>query len=547
MSTPNAPHSGVRPRSLAAFCTAVLAAAALSLLPAIPAAADDLTDLTTAAQEARAAADAAHAAADQATADASAASASAADLSAAAEAAALAATAAADALSLAPDDAVLQAASEAAQAASEAANDLAATAAAVAAQAEAAAAAALANAEALEAAAVAAEAALAAASPPAEEPEETDETEETEETGETSEQEAARFVNTCDNVTFETFSQDTSRWDWCFPEPDIDIDVENVCPLEVQVHVKHLWFAEWFDYSITVNGVEQQFEVDQWGKTSFTVAAEEGAFEVKVYRGDHKVAYDFEWLWQVCPSISTEVEHECKVINGEAEVEVRVADLDWWRFYDITVTGPGYDETFEVSWSTYWEEDLYLVPGNYTVTVVSDGWKDIPSLGPVVYNFTVDPCPGEVIITINPVCSTDGSGSLGATLSGLVIGREYWVTVEGSGGIITDVTFTADATTWAVPPAHLPPGTYTVTVVDTESYDVEYALLGAKYVEEVPQYDPLTWTATGTISPCPALASTGEGPSSELLPALALLPLGAGFVIASAVRRRRPLMEVEEE
>ena len=534
MSTRNAPHRGVRPRSLSAFCTAVLAAAALSLLPALSAAGDELTDLTVAAEEARAAADAAHADAAQAQADAAAAQATAAQLRAAADAAAIAASAAADALSLDPENVDLQTAATQAQAAFDEADGLAASAEALAAEAEAAAAAALANAEALEAAAVAAEEALAAAVPPEEV------------TEQAVDQEAARFVNTCDNVSFETFSQDTSRWNWCFPDPEIDIDVENVCPLEVEVHVKHLWFAEWFDYSITVNGVEQQFEVDEWGKTTFTVAAEEGAFEVKVYRGEHKVAYEFEWLWQLCPNISTDVEHECKVIGGEAEVEVRVADLDWWRSYDVTVTGPGYDETFEVSWTTYWEEDLYLAPGDYTVTVASEGWKHVPSLGPVTYQFTVEPCPGEVVITITPVCSTNDSGSLGASLSGLVPGREYWVTVEGPDGVVTDVTFIADATTWAVPPAHLPPGTYTVTVVDTQSYDVEYTLLGAKYVD-MPEYDPLTWTAKGTISPCPALASTGEGPSSELLPALALLPLGAGLVVASAVRRRRPLMEVDEE
>ncbi|MDF1477535.1 hypothetical protein PYV02_00390 [Leifsonia sp. H3M29-4] len=530
------PHGAVRPRSLAAFCTAVLAAASLALLPALPAAADDLTDLTTAAQEARAAADAAHATAAQAQTDAAAAAESAASARAAADSASATATTAADALAASPDDPALQTAAAEAQAAFEAADAAALTAEAAAAEAEAAAAAALATAQELEAAAVAAEEALAAANPPAEETVEEP----------SSEVSSERMVNNCNDVSFSTYSQDTDRWGWCFPDPEIDIDVTNVCPIEVVVSVEHLWFAEWLDYSITVNGVEQQFEIDKWGKTSFTVAAEEGAFEVKVYRGDHKVAYEHEWLWQVCPNISTDVEHECKVIGGDAEVEVRVADLDWWRTYDIVVSGPNGDETFQADWTSYWEKDLYLVPGDYTVTVTSEGWKHVPALGPVTYQFTVAPCPGEVVITITPTCSTNDAGSLGATLSGLVIGREYWVTVEGPGGVVTDVTFIADATTWAVPPAHLPPGTYTVTVVDTQSYDIEYAVLGAKYVD-VPEYDPLTWTATGTISSCPALAHTGEGPSSQLLPALALVPIGAGLMVAGAVRRRRPLMEAEEE
>jgi len=533
------PHGAVRPRSLAAFCTAVLAAASLALLPALPAGADDLTDLTTAAQEARAAADAAHATAAQAQTDAAAAVESAASARAAADSASATATTAADALAASPDDPALQTAAAEAQAAFEAADAAALTAEAAAAEAEAAAAAALATAQELEAAAVAAEEALAAANPPAEEAEETVEEPPSEVSSE-------RMVNNCNDVSFSAYSQNTDRWGWCFPDPEIDIDVVNVCPIEVEVNVEHLWFAEWLDYSITVNGVEQQFEIDKWGKTSFTVPAEEGAFEVKVYRGDHKVAYEFEWLWQVCPNISTDVEHECKVIDGEAEVEVRVADLDWWRTYDIVVSGPNGDETFQAQWTPYWEEDLYLVPGDYTVTVTSEGWKHVPALGPVTYQFTVAPCPGEVVITITPTCSTNDAGSLGATLSGLVIGREYWVTVEGPDGVVTDVTFIADATTWAVPPAHLPPGTYTVTVVDTQSYDIEYTVLGAKYVD-LPEYDPLTWTATGTISPCPALAHTGEGPSSQLLPALALVPIGAGLMVAGAVRRRRPLMEAEEE
>lgn len=527
-----------RPRSIAAFCTAILAAAALALLPALPAAADTLDDLATAAAEARAAADAAHGAAAQAESDAASAASAAADLRSVSDADAAAAAAALEAANLAPDDPVLQQAATDAQAVADASDALADSAEALAAEAAAAAAAALAEAEALEAAAVAAEEALAAAqSPPQEEVIEP----------ETEQVPSQRLIESCEEVNTDSFTQESFEWEWCFPEPEIDIKVENICPIEVTVYLEHLYWSEWFDYTVKINGVEHEVDPDYWGNASITVTdVEEGKFEVKVYRGDEKVAYDYKWIWQTCPEISTDLEHECKVIDGTAEVEVRVSDLEWWRSYDITVTGPDYEETFTAAWVTYWEEDLYLEPGEYTVTVESEGWRYIPDLGPVTYTFTVDPCPGEVIITITPVCSTNGSGSLGASLSGLVIGREYWVTVEGPDGLVTDVTFIADATTWAVPPAHLPPGTYTVTVVDTESYDIGDELLKS-IVVEIPEYDPLTWTAKGTISPCPALASTGTGPSTQLVPALALLPLGAGLVIASALRRRRPLMESEEE
>jgi hypothetical protein len=509
----------------------------MALLPALPAAADDdVSALTVAAQEARAAADAAHDTADAAVATADDASAQADALRAAADAASAANTAAADALALDPENVDLIAAAEAAQLAFDAADGLATDAEAAAAEANAAADAALADAAALEDAALAAEAALAAATGPPEE-------EVTPPTDDESLVQSSKF-NSCEQ-DLSVFAQDTAKWNWCFPDPEIDIDVENICPTEIVVHISHLWW--WVDYTVLVNGVEYPITIDQWGKATFTVTDfTDGKFEVKIYKGDKKIAYEHEWIKSDCPWISTDVEHECRVIDGTAEVEVALHDLQWWRSYDVTITGPnGYSYTNTISWQGYWEHDFDLEPGSYVVSVESPGWRHVPHLGPVVYEFTVDPCPGQVTITIVPTCATSGSGSLGASLSGLVPGREYHVTVVGPNGTVTDVTFVAAAPTWPVPPANLPPGTYTVTVVDTESSDGGYMMLDYKQVEH--QYDPLTWTATGTISPCPALAHTGTGPSTELVPGLALIPIGAGLLVASAMRSRRRMVDLVEE
>ena len=203
----------------------------------------------------------------------------------------------------------------------------------------------------------------------------------------------------------------------------------------------------------------------------------------------------------------------------------------------MTVTGPGgFSQEFTFDNHHYWDRNFDLPPGTYTVTVESDGRTDV---GPVTYQFTVDPCPGIVTITFSPQCAVGGSGSLGAMLSGLVPGREYHVTLTGPNGLITDQTFTASSPTWAVPPSSLPAGTYTVKVVDTHGY------VGDTWKSDKSwEHSELSWSGTGTVSTCPQLAMTGAVTGPTTMAALVLLPLGGAFLMVSRVLvRRRNRME----
>jgi hypothetical protein len=113
--------------------------------------------------------------------------------------------------------------------------------------------------------------------------------------------------------------------------------------------------------------------------------------------------------------------------------------------------------------------------------------------------------------------------------------------------VITDTTFDASSDTWAVPPANLPPGTYTVTVIDTHSHAGygDMTLMD----REPPKFEPLTWTATGTISPCPqlqTLAHTGSAPNGAAIAGLLLLPIGGALLVArSVIARRQEVNSVE--
>ena len=600
-----------QPRIYAAM-TALLAAAALALFPALTAAAadEDIAGLTATATQARADANAAHDAAASADLNASSAASTASQLRAEADAACAAVPAAVDALALTPDDAVAQAAVASAQSACDSAAGAAGAAESAAADAASAAASAHATADTLEQLAAAAEAALAAAQPAAEEapepaaltsddPPATDEpgdepttecpppsgeepsddsagepsgestgepTDSTEGTpGDTegvegpaqSEDDQTVADDGCGEASIEGFSADRRQnncdrdmnffsqnrdWDWCFPSPKIDIDVESLCPTVISVDISHLW--PWVEYTVLVNGVNQPITIDENGHASFTVNDfGTGKFEVKVFKGEKKLAYEHEWVSDKgCPTISTEVQ-ECSTIDGSGTAWVYVNDLQVWRTYTIEIVGPdGFSYTEDVSGVSYWSDYFSLAPGSYTVTVSSDGGKHKADIGPVYGYFDLAPCPANITITINPTCSSAGSGSLGATLSGLVTGREYWVTDVGTNGTVTDVTYVATGPTWEVPPAHLPPGTYTVTVVDTAS-----SSSGADEALAIvePEYDPLSWTATGTITSCPALASTGSSPAGQLLPALGLIPLGAGLLLVSAMRRRKARGELD--
>jgi hypothetical protein len=525
-------------RTLAGFCTAVLAGAALVLLPALPATADEATDaLVAAADAAESAAFDADAVADAAEAAAVAAADEAIAQRGLSDAAAATLAEAAAALAALPDDPVTQAAFAAAEALALEADAVADAADLASADAAAVALSERANADALAAAAIEARAAADAALGVEEEEVVEPDADATQKI----------IINPCD-LGVNSFTQENKdSWKWCVPEPDIDIYVKNVCPTEVLVKISNL--IKWGDYEVWVNGVKHEIDIDWQGKAEFKVTDfESGRFEVKIKYGHDKYTKEDKWIKADCPWVKTEVEHECKTIGGTAEVEVKVGDLEVWREYKITVTGPnGYSEYFNVSWSGWWKMDLDLEPGAYTVTVESkDHYK--PHVGPVTYNFDVAPCPGEVVITITPVCAASGSGSLGAVLSGLVIGREYHVTVEGPTGIVTDTTFDATSTSWAVPPANLPPGTYTVTVVDTHSH-ASYNNTLDQDSKKPREHKPLTWTATGTISSCPqlqTLAATGSAPTAPVLAGLLLLPIGGGLLVArSIISRRREVHEAE--
>jgi hypothetical protein len=358
------------------------------------------------------------------------------------------------------------------------------------------------------------------------------------------------------NQTTEFFEQNRGM-NWCMPEPQIHIEVLDYCPNDVKIKVSKLYW-HWLDYTLKVG--DETFTLDPGYDGKDSVELEDvpsGELHVSVWFGEHKLAYDKEWIHEVCPWIEPVVEQQCITVDGLASVEVRVGDLVPWRQYDITVTGPGFEETYSAQWTWYFEEDLQLAPGEYHVSVLSEGKHG--DIGPVEAYFTVEPCPNDIVISFAPICSARDDGSLGAALSGLVPGREYSVTVEGPDGWLYEHTFVAESDTWAIPTGALKPGTYTVTVVDTMSGSgsepVYEVLTEGDY--EHPEVEPLSWTASATIASCPpvparpaslpTLALTGEGPTTGLLPALALIPLGAGLLFAGAVRNRRKLAEVDAE
>ncbi|MCU1577863.1 MAG: hypothetical protein JWP19_67 [Rhodoglobus sp.] len=506
---------------IAGLAVAVLFGAGAVLLP-MSASADtpDIGSLTAAADQARSAADAAELDAQAAEAAATAAADNATTLRAASDAAATASADAATAALGDPTDNDLQAAAAAALDAFVAADLAATTAEADAATAGAAAATARANADELEAAAQAAESALADASAAngTVEPPVTDSLKSTPE------------FNPCDLLNL----NDTDNKFFCeTPKPDIDIHVKNYCPTVVTVTLKHL--VAWGHYELWINGVLTPFTIDNGSATVTVYGFTTGKFEVKVKYGDEKWTKDDSWIKYTCPEISSEVHHSCNVIGGTAKVEVHVGKLDDHREYTVTVTGPGgFSQEFTFDDHHSWDRDFDLSPGTYTVTVESDGRTDV---GPVTYEFTVDPCPGNVTITFAPKCAVGGSGSLGAMLSGLVPGREYHVTLTGPNGLITDQTFTASAPTWAVPPSSLPAGTYTVKVVDTHGYVGD-----TSKSDEPSQHSELSWSGTGTVSTCPQLAMTGAVTGPATMAALVLLPLGGAFLLVSRVlvsRRNR--------
>jgi hypothetical protein len=551
MFTPSTAARGGSPgrsvtRSIAAFCTAALASAALVVMP-LSANADEATDaLAAVAAEARAAADEADVIADAAEAAAAEAADQAAQLRADSDAAAALAVTATEALAASPEDAALIDALAAAIATAAAADGLASEAEQASADAAALAAEARAAANGLEEAALAAEAELEAAlnPPPSEEVVETE--------GDQVQETQKFILNPCDTHSLDSFTaENKSSWEWCTPEPEIEIYVKNVCPTEVYVKISNL--IPWGDYEVWVNGVKHEAMQDD-GKIEFTVTDfADGKFEVKVKYGKDKWTKDHEYVKADCPSGKAEVERACKAIDGDAEVKIAVWDLSKWREYTITVSGPGgYVKEFDVSWADSWHKELDLYPGDYTVTIESDDNKK-PHIGPVSFTFTVAPCPGEVVITITPVCAVTSTGSLGAVLSGLVVGREYHVTVTGSGGsVITDTTFTATSSSWAVPPANIAPGTYTVTVVDTHSHAAYVHTLDEKNRPPKQPKEPLTWTATGTVTSCPpitpanlptlnlpTLAKTGAQLGSTAYLGLLLLPVGAGLLLARRRQNRR--------
>jgi hypothetical protein len=520
------------------------------LLPSVGASAtDEIGALTTAAAEAKAAADAAELTAAEAESASTAAAAEAATLRAAADSAKGVLDAAADALALLPLDLGLGAALEAAKAVFDSASAAAAEAEAAAASALNQATAARSTAAALRQSAIDAQAALDAAlaagsETPSDEPvvESADEPTSELSTRTTKPDTGCDRVETGDIESLT--AKDKESLIHCFPEPEIDIHVKNVCPTIVKVKIHDL--LPWIEYTVWINGVEHTVE-GEWSAEFIIDDFDHGEFKVKVEYLGHKYEFEKEWIKEYkCPVIKTEVEHECKLIDGKGEVEVSVWHLHKGVEYTITITGPdGFEEKFWVKDDWKWQEDLWLSPGEYTVTV--EGKSKYGHVGPITHMFTVAPCPGEVDITMKPVCATDNSGSLGAVVSGLVTGREYQVILEGPGGVITDETFTATSASWNVPPSSLPPGTYTVTVIDLHSYsggDLEMV----KQQSEDPKWnkDPLTWSETGTIGNCPeveTLAMTGADPGAMALAGFLLVPFGAGLLIAKEVARRKRTAE----
>ena len=529
-----------RKRSLLSFCTAIVAAAALAVLPAIPVMAaegDSIETLTANAAAARTAADESAAASATAQADSDAAAALAAAAAAAAvTAAAASAEAAATAAAADPADPALDALAADALAALGVADADAGNTAAAATLAAAAAEAAAANAVVAADLATAADAELAAALA-AEGP-----AEETDQSAKLIQSSITENGDECDNEPKDITTQNGN--DNC--EPEIRIVVTNICPTEIEVTIKY-----WVEgYSVYAGGVQREVKVVD-GTASFTVTDFTGTpFKVTVLDGGSGIlASESVKIKGVCPEISVKI-RECQTLDGDSKVGVYVDKLSSSREYDIVIEGPnGFWEKFEVSDEKSWETSYdNLAPGTYTVTVTSDHGRG-PDVGPVVYEFTVAPCPEVVVITITPVCAAGASGSLGATLSNLVVGREYRVTVTGPSGTVTDVTFTADSSSWAVPPASLPPGTYTVTVVDTESYEwvIWFKNGGGDEIVRPPR-EPLTWSATGTITSCPplpTLARTGGEPSGALLPGLLLVPFGAALLLAGGARRRKLFADKE--
>ena len=526
------------------FCTAIVAAAALAVLPAIPVMAaegDSIETLTANAAAARTAADESAAASTTAQADSDAAAALAAAAAAAAvTAAAASAEAAATAAAADPADPALDALAADALAALGVADAEAGNTAAAATLAAETAAAAAANAVVAADLATAADAELAAALA-AEGPAE-----------ETVTDQSAKLIQSsitengdeCDNEPKVGITTQNGN-DNC--EPEIKIKVTNICPTEIEVTIKY-----WVEgYSVYAGGVQREVKVVD-GTASFTVTDfTENKFVVTVLDGGSGIlaSESVNIKKGKCPEISVKI-RECQTLDGDSKVGVYVDKLSISREYDIVIEGPnGFWEKFEVSDEKSWETSyVNLAPGTYTVTVTSDHGRG-PDVGPVVYTFTVAPCPENVVITITPVCAAGASGSLGATLSNLVVGREYWVTVTGPSGLVTDVTFIAESSSWAVPPASLPPGTYTVTVVDTESYEWVIWLENGGGDEIVrPPREPLTWSATGTITSCPplpTLARTGGEPSGALLPGLLLVPFGAALLLAGGARRRKLFADKE--
>lgn len=325
----------------------------------------------------------------------------------------------------------------------------------------------------------------------------------------------------------------------CTPPPLIEIDLTGICPVAIEITITGL--VENVAYRYFVGDVEYHPTVSQ-GAATITLNEASGDILVAVTYDDTDVSEYSSFPPLACPTIDMGV-FQCPTIDGFATLFVDVTGLLEGRDYMVEIAGSDFLYSTTTEGMTSWWSWVELSPGDYTVTVWSEPGEG-PAVGPVQASVTLEPCPADVVITIIPRCGSATAGTLGASLSGLVIGREYTVTVEGADGLISEVTFVATSTDVDVTPSTLPPGIYTVTVIDTMSGDSSSEERAALIVET------LRWSAEAAIVICPplpstggrtvpALAVTGSPAGSPVAAALLLLPLGGLLIAATHVATRR--------
>ena len=230
---------------------------------------------------------------------------------------------------------------------------------------------------------------------------------------------------------------------------------------------------------------------------------------------DGTKGWDYGWGGTTQPCVQPDIgitASTCTHVDEKTTVTAVIQPLDPAGVYKVRLTGSnGYDSglsdvlTTSASWSG-------LDPGyDYTavLTETISGLSDTDTVHAVGC-----PSPPGFEVAATQCTTVGGNGSFGVTLSGLVPGRDYVLSlVNTAGGTPVDHAFTATAATYSDSFATSPSGTYFVRltdVLDNSSKDSNTVTYLPCPDTPTLQIDPTACTTTdGTSNATLAMNATG--------------------------------------